>query len=308
METFRADLKKGDSGSDVKQVQTALIQWGYRVPADGRFGPGTQAAVRSFQTHELLLPTGIVDRQTFRVLNGERGQSGDAPRTRGLAFLALLASVNPEVLLTAIAARSRPVLAGHSKPANILRLSAKGCQFIYEREALKGTSEHLHHPPGASGVTLGPGYDMKERSEAEIIADLTAIGVAIEEAKKAAKGRGLREDKAETFADDCEDLITLTEAQQMQLLKRVTPEYERIVRRHITIDLFQWEYDALVCFVYNPGGSFLPVARHINAGKIEDALRIIKSRTGSGGSVIAGLANRRKLEIALYLYGDYHAI
>lgn len=39
-----------------------------------------------------------------------------------------------------------------------------------------------------SGVTFGRGYDMKHRSAGEIIADLTYVGIPLDEAKKIAGG------------------------------------------------------------------------------------------------------------------------
>ncbi len=39
------DLTEGDSGADVRQLQTALKECGYRVTVDGVFGPGTAAAI-----------------------------------------------------------------------------------------------------------------------------------------------------------------------------------------------------------------------------------------------------------------------
>jgi len=311
METLQRELKKFAQGSDVKQVQTALARWGYRVPADGRYSADTQAAVRNFQQHHMLLPTGIVDQQTWGALSTERGKFHPKPpnfelRRDAPSLFSLLTSIDPGLYALALAAKLQPALANQvSQPAGVLRLSHKGHEFIYRIEARKGTSKHLHHPPGASGVTLGAGYDMKERRETEVIADLTAVGVDLAVAMKAAKGVGLSGDDAMTFAKTHEKLITLTVAQQKQLLRNKAPDYERYVRRHVRIDLFQWEYDALVSFVYNPGASFVIVARAINAGKVDEAMRIIKHRTGSG-SAVAGLANRRAREIALYLYGDYH--
>ena len=61
---FKA-IKKGSKGQGVKNVQTAL-----KLTADGDFGPGTEKAVKSFQTKEGLKATGIVDEETWRRLKG----------------------------------------------------------------------------------------------------------------------------------------------------------------------------------------------------------------------------------------------
>jgi hypothetical protein len=58
-------IKKGSKGQGVKNVQTLL-----KLTADGDFGPGTEKAVKAFQTKEKLPVTGIVDEETFRHLKG----------------------------------------------------------------------------------------------------------------------------------------------------------------------------------------------------------------------------------------------
>lgn len=58
-------IKKGAKGQSVKNVQTLL-----KIDADGEFGPGTEKAVKAFQTKEKIKATGIVDEETFRRLKG----------------------------------------------------------------------------------------------------------------------------------------------------------------------------------------------------------------------------------------------
>lgn len=55
-------LQKGDTGSDVKTMQTKLIACGYSCGscgADGEFGPDTDKAVRAFQKEQKLTVDGI---------------------------------------------------------------------------------------------------------------------------------------------------------------------------------------------------------------------------------------------------------
>jgi peptidoglycan hydrolase-like protein with peptidoglycan-binding domain len=47
-------------GSDVRELQEALVSKGFGLDVDGVFGPGTKAAVVAFQTAEGLTPDGIV--------------------------------------------------------------------------------------------------------------------------------------------------------------------------------------------------------------------------------------------------------
>ena len=66
---FNRTLRQGESGADVKRLQTWLTDAGYKVPATGYFGPVTKAAVVKFQTAEGLAPvTGVVGRLTASTL------------------------------------------------------------------------------------------------------------------------------------------------------------------------------------------------------------------------------------------------
>ena len=56
-------IKKGDKGSAVKEIQSAL-----GITADGIFGPGTEASVKKFQSENGLDSDGIVGPATLKVL------------------------------------------------------------------------------------------------------------------------------------------------------------------------------------------------------------------------------------------------
>ena len=60
----RPELSKGDTGSDVEKVQASLL-----IPADGDFGPITEAAVSAFQRAHDLQADGEVGTQTWRALD-----------------------------------------------------------------------------------------------------------------------------------------------------------------------------------------------------------------------------------------------
>jgi hypothetical protein len=59
-------LKNGSKGQAVKNVQTLL-----GLKADGDFGPGTEKAVKAFQSSNKLTQTGIVDIITFKALKSK---------------------------------------------------------------------------------------------------------------------------------------------------------------------------------------------------------------------------------------------
>lgn len=64
----------------VKRLQRRLTAAGFRVPATGRYGAGTAAAVRRFQARQQLLIDGIVGRQTASALLYQRSLREAAER------------------------------------------------------------------------------------------------------------------------------------------------------------------------------------------------------------------------------------
>ena len=182
-------------------------------------------------------------------------------------------------------------------------MSENGIAFLYDHEAVAGVSNRLHWPGGASGVTLGAGYDLKARARAGVVADLMQIGLASEVARKAADGAGLTGSAARAFCAKHRDLIALDRSQEMALLVHVVPAYEAIVRRFVKVPLTQNQYDALVSFTYNIGGGAFQgstALKRLNAGDYAGAADAMKFWNKSGGKVMQGLVNRRNHEVALF--------
>ena len=66
---FTRTLRKGESGTDVKTLQTWLSDVGYTVPATGYFGSMTRAAVIEFKTAQNVTPAnGMVGRRAAQLL------------------------------------------------------------------------------------------------------------------------------------------------------------------------------------------------------------------------------------------------
>lgn len=62
-------LKKGSTGSKVKDTQLYLKAWGFNPGAiDGIFGSGTETAVKAFQKSKNLTVNGVVDATTWKAL------------------------------------------------------------------------------------------------------------------------------------------------------------------------------------------------------------------------------------------------
>ena len=80
------DLKKGASGSDVKQIQTALHDLGfYNGAIDGNFSRAFEEAVLAFQQDWGLDANGVIDEDTFELLTQGLPEASPTPvcNTRG---------------------------------------------------------------------------------------------------------------------------------------------------------------------------------------------------------------------------------
>ena len=61
-------VRKGDEHHPVETLQYLLRARGHNLTVDGIFGPGTDAAVRSFQQQKSLAVDGIVGSVTWQAL------------------------------------------------------------------------------------------------------------------------------------------------------------------------------------------------------------------------------------------------
>jgi peptidoglycan hydrolase-like protein with peptidoglycan-binding domain len=66
------NVRQGDSGPGVRQIQTALVAHGYKVAVDGSFGAQTTTAVKAFQKSAGLQQDGVVGPATW----GKLSQAG----------------------------------------------------------------------------------------------------------------------------------------------------------------------------------------------------------------------------------------
>jgi hypothetical protein len=155
-----------------------------------------------------------------------------------------------------------------ARPPSELWTSRRGKDFIFRREAANPEiTKHTHWPGAESGVTLGPGYDMRSRAPEQTITGLMGVGVDWGHARVlAAAGKppdgssrfGLRYQAAKAFAERHAKDVTLTLAQQRALFEHALPAYEADVRRLVHVPLTQSQFDALVSFDYNKGARHLP--------------------------------------------------
>ncbi len=62
-------LRRGAKGAEVRQVQEALVALGYSTTIDGKFGPATAQAVKSFQASSGITDDGVVGPATLSAIS-----------------------------------------------------------------------------------------------------------------------------------------------------------------------------------------------------------------------------------------------
>ena len=165
------------------------------------------------------------------------------------------------------------------KPVNILKISNKGVAFIKEWEKFKSHA----YDDAKDYCTIGYGHLIARKKCKDI-----------------------------TLPDEFKNGITRAKADE--LFKTRLTEFEKAVRRDITVPLHQYEYDALVSLLFNSGANFLnkggagggetKIKKHINAGRYHDGADEMADVTSSG---LAGLVKRRKAEINMFKNNIYDA-
>lgn len=191
---------------EVKTLQKMMINAGYnhingnRLRATGQCDPETQAAIIWYQRLLNLSPSGMVHPQ----------QSW---------FFSMFSRA----------------IAPHWRPRDIGPLYVREGQFTFDAEGvdyltavepfrqpttLKHFSRILYWPGKRSGVTLGRGYDMKERSPGEIMTHLRQAGIEEYKAIICSKGAGFAGIQAANFVKAYGPLVgEITHLQQVRLFE-----------------------------------------------------------------------------------------
>lgn len=88
-------------------------------------------------------------------------------------------------------------------------------------------SRFLHHPSYTSGVTIGCGYDLKHKSNEDIDKDLEFAKIERDTIDILKNATGLSKSEASDFCNKY-DTLEITDAQQINLFKAISPYYEKI--------------------------------------------------------------------------------
>ncbi|WP_375568808.1 lysozyme [Ahrensia marina] len=106
----------------------------------------------------------------------------------------------------------------------------------------------------------------------------------------------------ETLGVRMGDTIT-EEAASERLNNRLRRDFEPAIHRLVRVPLTQYQYDALVCFVYNIGEGALAdstLLRRLNQGRYDDVPAQLMRWTKSKGRELRGLVRRRRDEAELW--------
>lgn len=97
-------------------------------------------------------------------------------------------------------------------------------------------SQAVHWPGGASGVTIGRGYDMGQRTGADVRADLVGAGLTESDAAALSAAAGLRGADAAQFVKSQRTVLpALTSDQQKKLFSSVVfPRYQQEAQRLVS--------------------------------------------------------------------------
>ncbi|NWE75575.1 pesticin C-terminus-like muramidase [Pseudomonas yamanorum] len=158
-------------------------------------------------------------------------------------------------------------LVGQFDFKNDLKIIAGKVTFDAEGNDTPGSMHYSRvvHWPGndLSGVTLGRGYDMGNRTAVEIHKHMTSAGISDSEAKKLSLAHGLKGDAAKEFVrKNKASIAVISMQQQISLFNIIYPDYvKRIIfnyerwtaneaDRVSWVDLDPAIQDVLVDFVY----------------------------------------------------------
>ncbi len=108
-------------------------------------------------------------------------------------------------------------------------------QLTFDAEGTEGGRYHtrvIHWPGGASGVTIGRGYDLGHHTAQEIVRDMVASGISQADAQQFADAAGLKGTDAQAWVRSHRDSMPEISAEQQEsLFARTYASYEANAKR-----------------------------------------------------------------------------
>ncbi len=182
------ELKVGDKDPAVAEAQVLLDRDGALLVIDGDFGHGTFLAVREFQANHGLPVTGIIDDATMQALRS-------------------LPDANPDIPVKAVTFTAREEV---------------GSRAFYDTHCARPD-----YPGGASGVTIGVGYDLGYQSNFEADWAGVLLGDQIGRLKACLSLKGVA---AREAVDSVSDIIVPWRSAWKVFLKRSMPDHVALTR------------------------------------------------------------------------------
>jgi GH24 family phage-related lysozyme (muramidase) len=102
-----------------------------------------------------------------------------------------------------------------------------------------------------------------------------------------------------------------TQEQAEAWLDEELHEYEGYVKDQVNVNLEQYQFDALVSWVYNLGPTNLSkstLLKVLNDGKYNDVPAQIRRWNKAGGNVLEGLTRRREAEALLFQDKEWYEV
>ena len=131
-------------------------------------------------------------------------------------------------------------------------------RFTYEQE-IGPNSTKLHHPTKTSGVTIGAGYDMKEKSQDTILEDMASIDVPQDKNERLSLASGLSGKEATDFVKENSDIEITPEQQEKLFTISMSDAFKRADNDlqsmgYDPANVSQDKKELLADYAYNIGG------------------------------------------------------
>ncbi|ERK17016.1 EF hand domain protein [Pantoea sp. AS-PWVM4] len=207
-------IKGSNAASDVRAVQQYLKSIGYSwLKVDGLVGINTIKAIKIFQSRFMTHPDGRID-------------------IGGLTLRRMTQS--PERNIPHPPANSHPEW---NRSDFFGRLTVSEGQVTFDAEgndqpASLYFSRHIHWPGGVSGVTIGRGYDMGDRSYQSIISDFIRAGIDRQQGEFIASAYGKKGNAADAFVKSYRHACgIISRESQARLFELIYPSYASRARK-----------------------------------------------------------------------------